>query len=211
MKIKQGRLLQVKRMRRTIKQCMALVIVALVLTACAAPPRVETPAPAATTGSSLAFAKGPAIYVVYADLKSDPGAPPSLPEGCSSFFLPVLRIWSDGLVYLRTIEKDGKQPAELGGTLSQDQISQVLLFLSDKGFMNNWQHAGPNPSGTALKLGVNLADQTIEYETGDLSPSLYKDLVNILLPDLASLSEKDINSARISRIQEQYLKCGAGS
>ncbi len=153
----------------------------------------------------LRFDTGPDALVIYADIQ--PHA--VLPKGqeCLFSYVPRLRVWGDGLVYLNISRRGIEPPYEWTGRLSQEEIQQALTLLAKAGFFGKWDPGAANPSGTSFRMGAHLKSKSVEYESGDLAPVLYGDIIDKIQPFLLPLEPGDLADSRISTVIKQTKPC----
>jgi len=160
-----------------------------------------------TRPADLAYDNGPDSVVIYADIRSYPGAPPPGQE-CLGKFSPQLRIWGDGLVFLDTSAYGKNPPWHWSGYLTPVQMQSVLKSLEGQGFFGDWTPTGPNPAATYLRVGAHLKAQSIEYMTGDLEPRLYTHLTDQIMSGLQPLTQQNANDVRLLGVLAGLKPCG---
>ena len=153
----------------------------------------------------LAYDNNPENVVIYADIRSYPGAPPPGQE-CLGKFFPRLRIWGDGLVFLDISDVGVNPPWQWNGYLTPIQLQSVLKLFEGQGFFGSWTPEVPNPAGTYLRVGVHLKAQSVEYYSGEMELKLSTQLTNQIMPVLQPLAQQNANDARISTVLAE--SCG---
>lgn len=177
------------------KQLILLLFVLLVSVSCST-----------LFGSNLDYDNSSNAIVIYADIQAYPGAPPPGKE-CLRRFVPRLRIWGDGLIFLDIGMFGRTPPFQWNGQLDQEQLRSILKFLNDQGFFGKWNPGIPNPAGTWFKMGANLKSKNVEYLGGDLEPQLYADLVRQIMPHLTPLEEQP-SDMRVRTLLSENKGCG---
>jgi len=158
------------------------------------------------SGGNLDYDSSPNAIIIYADIQPYPGAPPPGKE-CLRRFVPRLRIWGDGLVFLDIGMFGRTPPFQWNGQLDCEQLRTILKFLNEQGFFVKWEPGMINPAGTWFRMGANLKSKDVEYSGGDLEPPLYADLVRQIMPHLTPLSEQP-SDARIRILLAENKGCG---
>ncbi len=158
--------------------------------------------------SALDYDHQPGAVVVAVDIHY-PGVPlpTRAPSSCYRPYLPSLRIWGDGFVYLDERIQNSRS-AVLVGTLRPDTLREVFLYLNSQAFFTNWTHPGANPAGTWFKIGATLKNRpTVEYSSGDLTPALYRAVIAIITPELVHLNELAKSDPRAEAILTENEGC----
>src|SRR5574341_1608386 len=161
------------------------------------------------SGGNPDYDNSPYALVIFADIQPYPGAPPPGKE-CLRRFVPRLRIWGDGLVFIDIAMFGKTPPFQWNGQLDREQLRAILKFLSEQGFFDKWDPGTPNPAGTWFRMGANLKSKNVEYSGGDLEPPLYAGLVRQIMPRLTPLSEAS-SDARIKKLLAENKGCGNGN
>jgi hypothetical protein len=174
---------------------ISLILLAVV-TGCAAQP-------------DLSYESRPDQVILYADIQPIAGAPPPNTT-CRYLFVPRLRIWGDGLVFLDVSESGLTDPPLWSGQLTPEQIKDVLTSLQRLGFFDkDWQidTYGPNPSGTWFQIGAHLKTQDAEHSSGVLKPSFYQDLIGKIKPSLTPFTIDKRPYARFNQLNIGTREC----
>jgi hypothetical protein len=157
----------------------------------------------------LSYESRPDQIILYADIQPIAGAPPPNTT-CRYLFVPRLRIWGDGVVFLDISESGLTAPSLWSGTLTSEQIKDVLLSLQRLGFFDkDWQidTYGPNPAGTWFQMGAHLKTQDVEHSSGVLKPSFYQDFIDTIKPSLTPFSIDNKPDARFDQLNIGTRDC----
>lgn len=137
------------------------------------------------------FDSNPQAIILYIDIRY-PGLCP---------FRPLMRVWGDGLAFL---EEDSPS----SGHLNPAALHTLLDILKSEHFFIGWQADGPNPAGTALKIGARLKDKpVVEYTSGNLGPTLYVRIKETIQPALKPLAEQSTVDERIAALLKENENC----
>jgi hypothetical protein len=112
-----------------------------------------------------------------------------------------LRVWGDGLAYLDAWLPASSNDANWSGRLSASQVRDMLGYLANQGYLNNWTPAPgdiPNAVGTYLSLGVHLNAGSIEHGSADGSWPVYADFAARLKAELSPLTVGPDTDPRIA-------------
>jgi hypothetical protein len=161
----------------------------------------------ACRAAALAYERKPDEIVIYADIQPYPVAPAPEQE-CLARFVPRLRVWGNGLVYLDISSARQDPPWQWTGRLDHDQIRDLLSFLDTQGFFNNWEGEPPDETAKACRLGANTLQKSVEYTVGRMEPVLYTQLVERIKPALRPLIPQDTHDPRIDSILSAHDPCG---
>jgi hypothetical protein len=148
--------------------------------------------------------------VIYSDLKWYPVVPPPAEPTCLGQFFPSLRVWGDGLVFLDPWTAGQPELRYWTGWITSEKIQALLASLRSYGFFGGWTPVGPNPAATWLRIGVHLNNQSWEYSTGDLSPKLYTQLIDQLMPQLSPVDPRAEIDFRVTGLIDAIQSCLSG-
>jgi hypothetical protein len=152
----------------------------------------------------------PQNIVIYSDLKWYPIVPPSDKPACSGQFFPSLRVWGDGLVFMDPWTAGQPEAHYWSGQLTPETIQALLASLRARGFFGGWTPIGPNPAATWLRIGVHLENGSWEYSTGDLSPQIYTQLIDQIMPQLHELYPQAATDFRLTGLITAIQSCLSG-
>lgn len=189
--------------------CLGALLIAVALAACLpAPKPIVTPTAALpiTSTVDLSYDPAPGMVILYGDVQPLAGAPP-IGMKCLYETVPTLRIWGDGLVFLDVSAYGASGPPLWTGHLSPAQVQDVLAYLADQGFMDDWTPSVPSAAGTGIGLGVHLKSGSKDQGSGDLKWPFYEALVRRLLPMLTPLNLQPDTDTRISSLNIGSREC----
>ncbi len=143
------------------------------------------------------YATDPQTIVIYADLEINSGAP-RLGVTCRFPSVPVLRVWGDGLTFVRIPDRSGTTvDKSYKGILSPQQVGDLLDYLTGQGFFGDWTPEMASPAANYLNVGINLVTQSKERAFSSLRPVFYNGLLGRLTSILAQVTPADIVEPRI--------------
>ena len=143
------------------------------------------------------YATDPQAVVIYADLEINSGAP-RLGVTCRFPSVPVLRVWGDGLAFLRIPDRTGATADKLyKGILSSQQVGDLLSYLTGQGFFGDWTPEMASPAANYLNIGINLVTRSKERAFSSLEPAFYRELLGRLTSILVQVAAADIVEPRI--------------
>jgi hypothetical protein len=143
------------------------------------------------------YAADPQTVVIYADLEINSGAP-RLGVTCRFPSVPVLRVWGDGLAFLRIPDRTGATADKLyKGILSSQQVGDLLGYLTGQGFFGDWTPEMASPAANYLNVGINLLTHSKERAFSSMEPGFYSELLGKLTAILTQGTPVDIVEPRI--------------
>ena len=147
-------------------------------------------------GRDLTYQPLPAVVVIYADIEYHGGG---LIDGwvCTPRLIADLRVWGDGLAYAHASVSRVGQGQAYAGTLTAEQVGDLLSTLAGVGFFGEQAPQVANPAGNQLHLGVNLSHGSRELQFSDYSPPSYVALIDQLVPLLTAWQPGQPADARI--------------
>jgi hypothetical protein len=158
---------------------------------------------ACNPGDANAYDTDPQTVVIYADLEINNGAPY---EGqiCRFSSVPVLRIWGDGLAFLRMAYiEPGTSDQRYEGTLTAQEVEELVDHLDDQGFFGDWTPEMASPAVNYLHVGANLATQSKEHLFSSVRPQFYEELIDRLKPGLTPFAQGEKVEPRIDRLNSR--------
>ena len=155
---------------------------------------------------NFVFSDSPKTIILSADIHY-----PGLPEPTRTSedrycdYLPALRIWGDGFVFLD--EKIlNQRDAVLSGQLAQEALQSVAETLVEADFLANVTPE-VSPSGISCRLGLQLpGGQIRERETGTCPP-VYQQVVEQIKPALTPLADQAQVDARVEALLKDNQGC----
>jgi hypothetical protein len=191
---------------RKVTRFAALFICVFLLSTCSA---ISSLSSGVLPSWEIDYDTQPTSVIVYSDIHY-PGIPmpTKLPFSCYRTFLPALRIWGDGFVYLDQNIMN-QRSAVLVGQISHEKILEVLLLMNSQGFFSGKKDLVPvNPSGTMFRIGATLKNRpAVEYSDGESIPVDYPALLNVIKPELTSLVQQRKPDPRADAILEENTGC----
>ena len=122
---------------------------------------------------------------------------------CLYSSMPVLRVWGDGLAFVRPFGASDKPFAErYTGNLTAEQVADLLDYLNRAGFLGDWTPEGINPAGNYFYVGVNLMRGSRQQTFSTVEPEFYLALLDQLLPLLTLRQPGDVVDDRIFDLNE---------
>lgn len=187
---------------------LGIVLVVLASTGCVQE-AVPTPS-AAPSLAPIAFDSDPQTVILYSDIHY-PGIPLATRTPADRYCesVPTLRVWGDGYAFLDP--HIGNAPAEMqSGHVSRTMLQNILNDLTTEHFFSAWAAPGPNPAGTWIKIGAKLQGQSpIEYQSGDLEPPLYTQIIATITPALTPIAHQKHIDPRVTTIVHANATCNA--
>jgi hypothetical protein len=157
-------------------------------------------APACSPNSDYTYVADARSVVISADFEVSM-IPALEGETCRFPSVPVLKVWGDGLAFVRAPDRLGFPSDErYRGVLTPQQLDDLLAYLGEAGFFGEWTPGTLSPAGDNLDAGVNLAASSTELTFGVPAPRLYLELLKRLMPALARFTPDDVVDPRISAL-----------